>query len=57
MIFAEKEYKKRIIPKLPEKIQQIELVRLSSTSPAMAQLTTKEKLQQWSEILTYLSTN
>jgi hypoxanthine-DNA glycosylase len=48
---AEQEYKKRVLPSLPTNIQQIELIRLPSTSPAMASLTKEQKLAEWKNLL------
>jgi len=47
---AEKEYLKRALPGLPDKVKRIEYSRFPSTSPAMAQLSFDEKLLEWSSI-------
>lgn len=47
---AEKEYFKRVLPKLAIKDKKIEYTRLPSTSPAMASLSFDEKLLEWSNI-------
>lgn len=48
---AEQEYIKRVLPELPEPNRNMELVRLPSTSPAMARLSFDEKYVEWSKIL------
>ena len=48
---AEQEYVKRVFPKLSEAKRQKKLVRLPSTSPAMAQLSFEDKILEWSKIL------
>lgn len=48
---AEQEYRKRVLPGLPETVQNIAYVRLPSTSPAMAQLSFEQKLAAWAEAL------
>jgi len=47
---AEKEYFKRVLPKLSIDVKGIEYTRLPSTSPAMARLSFDEKLLAWSNI-------
>lgn len=47
---AEKEYIKRVLPKLPISKQEICYDRLPSTSPAMAQLPLRVKISRWSKI-------
>lgn len=47
---AEKEYRKRVLPRLSAKAKGIEHSRLPSTSPAMARLSFDEKLLEWSNI-------
>ena len=47
---AEKEYFKRVRPKLSIEDKGIEYTRLPSTSPAMARLSFDEKLLEWSNI-------
>lgn len=44
---AEKEYRKRVIPVLPNETKRIEYTTLPSTSPAMARLSFSEKLLKW----------
>jgi hypoxanthine-DNA glycosylase len=51
---AQQEYNKHILPTLDAKYSSIEYERLPSTSPAMASLSRKQKLQQWKAILQYL---
>ena len=51
---AQQEYNKHILPTLDEKYSSIEYERLPSTSPAMASLSRKQKLQQWKAILQHL---
>lgn len=48
---AELEYKKRVLPLLAKDLRQHELIRMPSTSPAMASLTMKQKQQIWSDVL------
>lgn len=48
---AEKEYFKRVLPKLSIEEKGIEYTRLPSTSPAMACLSFDEKLLAWSNIM------
>lgn len=48
---AEQEYRKRVLPNLPEAAQDIAYARLPSTSPAMAQLSFAQKLSIWTEAL------
>lgn len=47
---AEKEYRKRVLPRLSAEAKGIESSRLPSTSPAMARLSFDEKLLEWSNI-------
>ncbi|WP_423909540.1 DNA-deoxyinosine glycosylase [Candidatus Spongiihabitans sp.] len=47
---AEKEYCKRVLPKLSVKTKDIEYSRLPSTSPAMAHMSFDVKLLEWSAI-------
>ncbi len=47
---AEKEYFKRVLPKLSEIKFEIKYYRLPSTSPAMAQLSFNAKILEWSKI-------
>ena len=47
---AEKEYFKRVLPRLSDATKGIEYFRLPSTSPAMAQLSFDTKLLEWSKI-------
>ena len=48
---AEQEYRKRVLPGLPEIAHDIAYARLPSTSPAMAQLSFEQKLAAWSQAL------
>ena len=48
---AEQEYRKRVLPDLPDTAQDIAYSRLPSTSPAMAQLSFEQKLEAWSQAL------
>lgn len=47
---AEQEYVKRIKPQLPKTRHEITHTRLPSTSPAMARLSLKDKITEWSKI-------
>lgn len=47
---AEREYLKRVIPRLPEKYAMLPNYRLPSTSPAMAGMTREQKFEQWKKI-------
>lgn len=47
---AEKEYFKRVLPRLSGEAKGIEYFKLPSTSPAMAQLSFDVKLLEWSKI-------
>jgi G:T/U-mismatch repair DNA glycosylase len=47
---AEKEYFKRVLPRLSDSIKGIKYLRLPSTSPAMARLPLDAKLLEWSKI-------
>jgi TDG/mug DNA glycosylase family protein len=44
---AEREYRKRVVPMLPEKFAGLPTHRLPSTSPAMAGIPKEEKLERW----------
>jgi len=48
---AEKEYKKRVFPDLKERLQMIKMIRLPSTSPAMAALSKEQKRLEWSVLI------
>jgi TDG/mug DNA glycosylase family protein len=48
---AEKEYFKRVFPKLSRSKRNIKYGRLPSTSPAMTQLALKAKILEWSKIM------
>ncbi|MFC1602386.1 DNA-deoxyinosine glycosylase [Pseudomonadota bacterium] len=48
---AEKVFKKRVFPNLKTQLEQIQIIRLPSTSPAMAALTREQKMEKWSEIV------
>jgi len=47
---AEKVFKKRVLPGLKTQLKRIRMIRLPSTSPAMAALTREQKMEKWSEI-------
>jgi len=47
---AEKEYFKRVLPRLTDEAKGIEYSRFPSTSPAMAKLSFDEKLLEWTSI-------
>ena len=47
---AEREYLKRVLPKISGLKRNISYVRLPSTSPAMTRLSFKAKLMEWSKI-------
>ena len=48
---AEKVFKKRVLPDLKTQLEQIQMIRLPSTSPAMAALTREQKMEKWAEIV------
>jgi double-stranded uracil-DNA glycosylase len=48
---AETEYKKQVLPKLSVEAQEIKLLRLPSTSPAMASIPFDKKLGLWSKAI------
>jgi len=48
---AEKVFKKRVLLGLKIQLEQIQMIRLPSTSPAMATLTKEQKMEQWSQIV------
>ncbi len=50
---AEKEFKKRVLPDLNRRHQLIQMIRLPSTSPAMAALSREQKMAKWSVIVSY----
>ena len=50
---AETEYKKSVLPVLPENYARLASRRLPSTSPAMATLHRQEKLKQWKILTSY----
>ena len=52
---AEKVFKKRVLPGLKTQLERVRMIRLPSTSPAMAALTREQKMEQWSEITKVLS--
>lgn len=54
---AEREYVKRVVPKLPQKYAMIPNYRLPSTSPAMAGMTKEQKLERWRLIREILDTD
>ena len=48
---SESEFKKRVLPRLPEELRgRLVLVRLPSTSPAMASLPKTGKVKSWSAV-------
>jgi len=47
---AEREFKKRVFPDLNKQQQCIQMIRLPSTSPAMATLSREQKIAKWSVI-------
>ena len=47
---AEKEYFKKVLPKLSRPERYLNYDRLPSTSPAMTQLSLKAKILEWSKI-------
>ncbi len=51
---AEKVFKKRVLPGLKTQLERIQMIRLPSTSPAMAALTREQKMEKWSEIVKVL---
>ena len=51
---AEQEFKKRVLPATADLIASKQLVRLPSTSPAMASMTYAKKLESWKVIKDYL---
>jgi len=48
---AENEYKRRVLPMLSKEFQFLELIRLPSTSPAMASMKREEKYLVWRDVL------
>ncbi len=48
---AESEYRRRVLPLLPEKQRSLKLIRLPSTSPAMASMNREEKYHLWCDVL------
>lgn len=48
---AEKEYRRHVLPFLPEVCQDIQYKGLPSTSPAMASLSKEDKLKIWSCVI------
>ncbi len=51
---AESEFKRRILPEQGNLKKDIDIIRMPSTSPAMATMTYQEKYQAWSRIKEYL---
>ncbi len=47
---AEREYTKRVVPKLPKKVAMLPKFRLPSTSPAMAGMTKEQKIERWRQL-------
>jgi hypoxanthine-DNA glycosylase len=52
---AEREYRRRVLPGLPEEYRAIRCQRLPSTSPANASLRFDQKLAAWRVLLDWLS--
>ena len=48
---AQQEYRRRVLPTLAGTARKLELLRLPSTSPAMASLSREQKRRAWSVIL------
>ena len=48
---AESEFKKRVLPEISKKYQEMQYKRLSSTSPAMASLSFDAKVIEWNVVL------
>ena len=51
---AEQEFKKRVVPETADLLSSKQLLRMPSTSPAMASLSYRKKLQSWKAIAAYL---
>ncbi len=51
---AETEFKKRVFPKLGDLKTGLEMIRMPSTSPAMATMNYQEKYKVWSAIKNYV---
>ncbi len=51
---AEQEFKKRVVPVSADLLASKELLRMVSTSPAMASLSYRKKLKSWKVIAEYL---
>ncbi len=51
---AETEFRKRIIPKLGDTGKRVDMIRMPSTSPAMATMNYQEKYKAWRNIKAYL---
>lgn len=47
---AEKIYLKQVLPKLPDELATLKMIRLPSTSPANASIRFEEKVRQWRAI-------
>lgn len=54
---AEREYRRRVLPKLPPPHREIHRHQLPSTSPAHAGLRFEQKLAAWRSILDWLATD
>ncbi len=50
-------YQKKVLPYLPEQVTELQYHVLPSSSPAMASLTRKQKIDQWRLIVEKLSEN
>lgn len=54
---AEQVYRQKVLPHLPDNMQQIKIVALPSTSPANASITKQQKYQQWQQVRQVLNNN
>lgn len=54
---AEREYRRRVLPELPDRHRSMRQHRLPSTSPANAGMRYEQKLAAWRVLLDWLSTN
>jgi TDG/mug DNA glycosylase family protein len=52
---AEREYRRRVLPSLPDRQRQLPLARLPSTSPAHAGMRFEAKLAAWRVLLNWLA--
>ncbi len=51
---AEAEFRKRVLSSVKDVMNQVEMIRMVSTSPAMAAMNYQQKREAWRTILTYL---